>query len=172
MLHSFLIRVYFHEKCSKNCYSLESLLRRTRLPRRTVWREVAWFRLYFLMMLTDSGFITTREYWMIYREPGLLASYDSSPPPPPPVSKLGCRHTGILRKRDRLQAGEGGSQIRTGEKAWSSINHSRFSGVDLLNWIVYITKENLNNTVLWQGISAQQVCHWPSFNSMEEDNIF
>ncbi len=59
-------------------------------------------------MLTDSGFITTREYRMIYRESGFLASYDSAPPPPPPVSKLGCRHTGRLRKRDCLLVGVGG----------------------------------------------------------------
>jgi hypothetical protein len=50
-------------------------------------------------------------------------------PPPSPVSKLDRRHTGRLRKRDKLLTGEGGrgAESYDGEKAWSSINHSLFS---------------------------------------------
>jgi hypothetical protein len=49
---------------------------------------------------------------------------------PSPVSKLAWRHTGRLRTRGNLLTVEGGgarSQSHN-EKAWSSINHSIFSG--------------------------------------------
>ncbi len=57
-------------------------------------------------------------------------SYDFALRRPPPVSKLDRRHTGRLRKRDKLLTGEGGKRVSegpvhmTGKKAWSSINHS------------------------------------------------
>ncbi len=63
-------------------------------------------------------------------------SYDLAPPSTPshlsPVSKLDRRHTGRLRKRDNLLTGEGGwggggAKSYDGEKAWSSINHSKLS---------------------------------------------
>jgi hypothetical protein len=70
----------------------------------------------------------SREYWMIYRGPGFLASYDfgSSPPPPP---TLGRRRTGRLRKR---------AEWYGSEKSWSSINHSIFPAFRQHFSIVYL----------------------------------
>ncbi len=56
-------------------------------------------------------------------------SYDLAPspsPPPSPGSKLEQRHTGRLRKRDKLLAGEvegdgRGAELYDSTKAWSSI---------------------------------------------------
>ncbi len=55
------------------------------------------------------------------------------PPPPSSVSKLDRRHTGRLRKRDKLLTGEGGKGVgeepnhTTAKTAWSFINHSVLS---------------------------------------------
>jgi hypothetical protein len=46
------------------------------------------------------------EYYMIYRGPVFLAVVLFGSSPTLPVSKLDCRHTGRLRKRDKLVAGE------------------------------------------------------------------
>ncbi len=60
-----------------------------------------------LLLLASACKGWTRDYWLIYRGPGLfLPSYELAPTPPPPtpspVSKLNWRHTGRLRKRDNL----------------------------------------------------------------------
>jgi hypothetical protein len=51
---------------------------------------------------------------MIYRGPDFLAveKFARPPLPPSPVSKLNRRHTGRLRKRDKLPTGELGNWVR------------------------------------------------------------
>jgi hypothetical protein len=57
-----------------------------------------------LVLVMDS------EYYMIYRGPVFLAVVLFGSSPTLPVSKLDCRHTGRLRKRDKLLTGEGGGK--------------------------------------------------------------
>jgi hypothetical protein len=61
--HSFLIRVYFHEKCSKTCYSVESLLR----------RNMSYHVELFVERLRDFGSISS---WMLKDSvPGVLKKF-------------------------------------------------------------------------------------------------
>jgi hypothetical protein len=51
----------------------------------------------------------SRQYWMVYWGPGFPSVvWFGSSPTPSPVSKLNCRHTGRLTKRDNFMTGEGG----------------------------------------------------------------
>jgi hypothetical protein len=74
-----------------------------------------------------------REYWILYRGPGFLASVwlGSTPTPSPryPVRELDRRHAGRLGKRDNLLTVEGEEEWATSlfKKAWSSKNHSILS---------------------------------------------
>ncbi len=55
----------------------------------------------------DTNF--SREYGMIYRDPGFLVIvWFGSPPPSPVIIKLDRQRIGWLRKRDNLQIGERG----------------------------------------------------------------
>jgi hypothetical protein len=61
-------------------------------------------------------------------------------PLPLPVSKLDWRHTGRLKKRDKLVAGERevvrggrGAESYDRKKAWFSVNHSILSGHGLIS---------------------------------------
>jgi hypothetical protein len=70
-----------------------------------------------------------------------------APPPrpsPSPVNKLGLRHTGRLRKRDKLLTGERRQGVGGGanKKARSSVNHSLISGL----WYAYHFIEDTKNT--------------------------
>jgi hypothetical protein len=73
-----------------------------------------------------------------------------APPPPPPlspVSKLDRRHTGRLKKRDKLLREEGvgeepNHKSYDGEKAWFSINPSILSG--LKSFPAGLVKKNFN----------------------------
>ncbi len=77
-----------------------------------------------------------REYWMMYRRPGFLAVvwFGSSPPPPLPSVTSPRR----LRKRYNFLTGEvekGGGRVGESydnKEAWSSLNHSVFSGESLM----------------------------------------
>ncbi len=62
----------------------------------------------------------SREYWMFYRGPVILAVvwFGSSPSPPSFVSKLDRRHTGRLRRIFNLLTGEGGKRL------WEEPNHA------------------------------------------------
>jgi hypothetical protein len=69
---------------------------------------------------------------MIYRRPGILASYDLAPPPPPPpfpVSKFSLILSLHLCRRKSLLTKEGGEGAKSHdcEKGWPSLNHSVFS---------------------------------------------
>ncbi len=77
-----------------------------------------------------SALIWARESWMIYRGPSFLAAviWFGSYATTSHLSKFGRRQTGRLRKRNKLLNGEGGKKWgRSGENAWSSINHSTLS---------------------------------------------
>ncbi len=88
-----------------------------------------------LSQLTGEGGRTPirrhREYWMIYKGPGFLAvvlfGSSSTPFPRFPVSKLSLCHFLPLRCRSILLTGGGWgrSQIISGQKSWSTINHSK-----------------------------------------------
>ncbi len=80
----------------------------------------------YLMTLSHRGI--NSEYWMIYRGPGFLRSYDLAPPPPP-LSSASCISFSVGR-RSSLQTGdgEGGAKSYYSEKAWSPLNHSILSG--------------------------------------------
>jgi len=79
---------------------------------------------------------TTREHWMIYRDPGFLVA---PRPAPPPVSKLDRHLTGRLRKRDNLLTGVGEEPNHL-KKTWSSINHSILSVLYSTMYCTYVPK--------------------------------
>ncbi len=58
----------------------------------------------------STAHVWAKEYWMIYRGTGFLATYNLAPPhpfpAPSPISKLDRRHTGKVRKRENMLTGE------------------------------------------------------------------
>ncbi len=87
----------------------------------------------------------TKEYWTIYRNPGILAVvwFGSSPTPSPrTVSKLDRRHREILRKRDNLLKEEGGV-----DGGRSQITQQRESQVFYKSF-----------TTLWRRLELFEIC--------------
>jgi hypothetical protein len=93
-------------------------------------------------MISDGLYVYSREYWRICRGPGFLAFvwFGSSLNPLPPLPSVSStegteedweRET--ARRRERGM-GWGRSQSFDGKKAWSSINHSIFSGLKAYFW--------------------------------------
>ncbi len=91
-----------------------------------------WLRQRVLNDLQRTGFV--REFWMIYKGPGVLASHDLAPPPPPPTPFLPSVTFSNLLQEEGGEWSRGRSQI-TSEKTWSSIQNSILLGFAFLAYL-------------------------------------